>query len=187
MKIHFKNYNGDPTTLPYKEHMPGATPFKEFDVKEMQKFILTKGSILIFLICPYIVIHGKNPDSGMVLGLLCSLLAILPRELIRALCFKEDVTIYINKKKLSLLVHGTESMSKHRFILMNLLPDIILGFIPFMIFVFLPEYIFLGLFGTVFLAMGVGDYYNVINAIEQMPKGAKTYYYLMQSYWYLPI
>lgn len=187
MKLHIKSYNGDPTTLPHKEHIPGATPFNEFDVKEMRKFILTRGSILIILLCPYIVIHAKNLGLDMELGLLYSILAIFPRELIRALCFKEDVTIYINKKKLSLFVHGTESMSKSRFIMMNLLPIFILGVIPFILFVFLPQYTFFGLFGLVYIASGVGGYYNVINAIKQMPKGAKTYYHLMQSYWYLPI
>ena len=34
--------------------------------------------------------------------------------------------------------------------------------------------------------MGIGDYYNIINALIQMPKGAKTYLYGFHSYWYLP-
>ena len=34
--------------------------------------------------------------------------------------------------------------------------------------------------------MGIGDYYNVINALIQMPKGARTYLYGFHSYWYLP-
>lgn len=122
MKLHFKRYNGDPASLPYKEHMPGATPFREFDSdKEMQKFILTRGLILIILLCTYVIFHSENSSTGMELGLFCSLPALFLRELIRALCFKEDVC-----------------------------------------------------------------YYNVINAIKQMPKGAKTYYYQMHSYWFLP-
>lgn len=187
MNIHLKKYNGDTTTLPYKDHMPGATPFKEIDSpKKMQKFILTRGLILAFLLSTFSMFHTTNLGFSGELGIFCSLLTIFPRNLLRALCFKEDVFIYINMRKMSILVHGTEAMSKSRFIVMNILPDIVFGVIPFMIFVFFPHYIFLGMFGSICIAIGVGDYYNVKNAIKQMPRGAKTYFYQVHSYWYLP-
>ena len=34
--------------------------------------------------------------------------------------------------------------------------------------------------------MGSGDYYNIINALTQMPRGARTYLHGFHSYWYLP-
>lgn len=56
MNIHFKSYNGDIITLPYKDHMPGATPFKEIDSpKKMQKFIL-----LFQRRCLYLYQYEKN-------------------------------------------------------------------------------------------------------------------------------
>lgn len=33
---------------------------------------------------------------------------------------------------------------------------------------------------------GAGDYYNVFNVLTQMLKGARTYLYQMNSYWYIP-
>ena len=42
------------------------------------------------------------------------------------------------------------------------------------------------LWGVIAIAMGAGDYYNVFNALTQMPKGARTYLYQMNSYWYMP-
>ncbi|MCI8497238.1 MAG: DUF3267 domain-containing protein, partial [Clostridiales bacterium] len=33
---------------------------------------------------------------------------------------------------------------------------------------------------------GAGDYYNVFNALTQMPKGARTYLYQFNSFWYMP-
>ena len=41
------------------------------------------------------------------------------------------------------------------------------------------------LWGVIAVAMGAGDYYNVFNALTQMPKGARTYLYQMNSYWYI--
>ena len=42
------------------------------------------------------------------------------------------------------------------------------------------------LWGVIAVAMGAGDYCNVFNALTQRPKGARTYLYQMNSYWYIP-
>ena len=36
------------------------------------------------------------------------------------------------------------------------------------------------------LTCGCADYYNVKNALRQMPKGARCYLYKFNSYWYMP-
>ena len=36
------------------------------------------------------------------------------------------------------------------------------------------------------ISMGVGDYYNVFNALTQMPKGARCFLERQSSYWYMP-
>ncbi|MBQ4282485.1 MAG: hypothetical protein IJB96_00980 [Lachnospira sp.] len=42
------------------------------------------------------------------------------------------------------------------------------------------------MFGGLSISMGVGDFYNVFNALTQMPKGARTYLHKFNSYWYIP-
>ena len=75
------------------------------------------------------------------------------------------MNLYYNPTRLLLFVHGTESMSKARFIFLSLLPNVIFGFIPFVIFMINPVFIWLGTFGIMSIAMGFGDYINVFNAI----------------------
>lgn len=114
------------------------------------------------------------------------MLTLFPHELLHAVCFKEDVYLYTNWKQGMLFVVGPESMSKSRFIFMSLLPNIVFGFVPYIIGMIFPQLTFLLAFGTVSIGMGAGDYYNVFNAATQMPKGAKTYLYKFNSFWYMP-
>ena len=85
-----------------------------------------------------------------------------------------------------MFVHGTESMSKARFIFMSLLPNVVFGLAPYVAFLFRHEWLFFGAFGAISLGMGFGDYINVFNAATQMPKGAKTFLKGFHSYWYIP-
>ena len=68
---------------------------------------------------------------------------------------------------------------------MSLLPNFVFGLIPYVIGMIVPN-LFLVSLGVLATGMGAGDYYNVINAVTQMPKGARTYLYQFNSYWYLP-
>ena len=122
----------------------------------------------------------------MMVGAMHPLLTMFPHELLHALCFKEDVYLYTNFKQGLLFVVGCETMSKQRFIFMSLLPNIVLGFIPYMISFLGIQYLTLAVLGVVAIGMGAGDYYNVYNAFTQMPKGARTYLYQINSYWYIP-
>lgn len=70
--------------------------------------------------------------------------------------------------------------------LASLLPNIVFGFIPFIIGMVYPRWLFLAMLGVCATGMGAGDYYNVYNALTQMPKGARTYLYQFNSYWYMP-
>ena len=45
---------------------------------------------------------------------------------------------------------------------------------------------FLLIWGATSLSVGAGDYLNVFNALTQMPRGARTYLYQFNSWWYLP-
>ena len=111
-------------------------------------------------------------------------LSMFPHEILHAICFKEDVYLYTNFKQGMLFVTGPETMSKGRFILMSLLPNIVFGALPFAAGLIFQELSALGMMGATALAMGAGDYYNVWNAATQMPKGARTYLHGFHSYWY---
>lgn len=192
MKLHYRGkYNLDPATLPTCKHQTNAVKFKEVDsTKELA--VIANGiaiTLMILLAIPvYLKYKGLLFDyfDEMMVGAMLPLLTMFPHELIHALCFKEDVYLYTNFKQGLLFVVGCETMSKHRFIFMSLLPNIVFGFLPYMISFLGIQYLTLAVLGVIAIGMGAGDYYNVFNALIQMPKGARTYLYQMNSYWYIP-
>jgi len=113
-------------------------------------------------------------------------LTCFPHELLHAICFKEEVYLYTNWKQGMLFVLGLEDMSKARFIFLSLLPNLVFGLVPYLIGMIWPDLVFCGIFGGLCLSMGAGDYYNVYNALTQVPKGGRVYMYQFNSYWYLP-
>ncbi len=192
MKLHYRGkYNLDPTTLPTCKHQPNAVKFKEVDsTKELAD--IANGIAIALMILLSIPVYLKYKGSlfdyfdEMMVGAMLPLLTMFPHELIHALCFKEDVYLYTDFKQGLLFVVGCETMSKQRFIFMSLLPNIVFGFIPYMISFLGIQYLTLAVLGVIAIGMGAGDYYNVFNALIQMPKGARTYLYQMNSYWYIP-
>lgn len=192
MKLHYRGkYNLDPTTLPTCKHQPNAVKFKEVDsTKELAD--IANGIAIALMILLSIPVYLKYKGSlfdyfdEMMVGAMLPLLTMFPHELIHALCFREDVYLYTDFKQGLLFVVGCETMSKQRFIFMSLLPNIVFGFIPYMISFLGIQYLTLAVLGVIAIGMGAGDYYNVFNALIQMPKGARTYLYQMNSYWYIP-
>lgn len=190
MILHYKGkYDLNPDSLPHGEHMPNAVPFKEAkDTKQMALIGNAVCIILIILLAIPANIRCREYLRGMQIlwGSLCSLLILFPHELLHAVCFKKDVYLYTNWMQGMLFVVGTETMSKSRFILMSLLPNIVFGIIPYLIGMIYPKFVFGVALGTLAIGMGAGDYYNVFNALTQMPKGARTYLHKFNSYWYMP-
>lgn len=192
MKLHYKGkYDLDPNSLPRREHIPGAVKFKEAeDSKKMAQIAnILSLCIMLLLAIPAVIrcypfFHGQW--FTLYLGFICSLLTLFPHELLHAVCFREDVYLYTNWKQGMLFVVGPETMSKSRFIFMSLLPNIVFGFVPYIIGLIFPHLMFLVVFGLASASMGAGDYYNVFNALTQMPKGSRTYLYQFNSYWYIP-
>ena len=192
MRIHYMGkYNLDPESLPHGDHMPGAVKFKEASTTKELAVIANILSLAIFIILLFIAImrSGKlffDDSFQWTTGCLFSLLMLFPHELLHAICFKEDVYLYTNLAQGMLFVTGVESMSKSRYVFMSLLPNIVFGLVPYIIGLIFPNLIFFVVFGIISISMGTGDYYNTYNAITQMPKGAKTYLYQFNSYWYMP-
>ncbi|MCI8361386.1 MAG: DUF3267 domain-containing protein [Clostridiales bacterium] len=190
MKLHYRGkYNLDPDSLPHGEHQPNAVPFKEVkDTKALSIIANLAAVALILILAVPAFIRGRPYLSRgqLMLGCITSLLVLFPHELLHAVCFKEDVYFYTNWKQGLLFVVGPETMSKSRFIFMSLLPNIVFGFIPYLAGMLFPSCTFLLALGTLAIGMGAGDYYNVFNAFTQMPRGARTYLYKFNSFWYLP-
>ena len=189
MKLHYKGkFNGDAKTLPRNEHKPNAVKFKEFDNPKKQGLVCNAFAIILFipLVAIYVFRCEEYNNNQLLIGAVIGLLLTIPHELLHAICFKKDVYLYIFPKGGTLFVTGTEDMSKKRFVFLSMLPNIVLGFIPFIIFCVFPEFTLLGAIGLVCIPCGIGDYYNVFNALKQMPKGARTYLYGFNSYWYMP-
>lgn len=190
MKLYYKGaYDLNPESLPHREHLPGAVPFKEMkDTKTIGLVMNIVSFIITVLLAIPVVIrwHGLFNLPQIFFGCAGSMVALFPHEFLHAVCFKEDVYLYTNWKQGMLFVVGPETMSKGRFILMSLLPNIIFGFIPYLIGIIFPKLAFFSVFGALSIGVGAGDYYNVWNALTQMPKGARTYLYQFNSFWYMP-
>lgn len=191
MKFHYKGkYDLNPESLPHGEHMPGAVKFKEAsDTKKLAVIANSLCVVIMILMAIPAVMRCKDlikvQPWQMMLGCLTSMIILFPHEILHAICFKKDVYLYTNWSQGLLFVVGPETMSKGRFIFMSLLPNFIFGLIPYVIGMIMPNLFLLSL-GVLATGMGAGDYYNVINAVTQMPKGARTYLYQFNSYWYLP-
>jgi len=188
MKLHYKGkFDGNIDNLPKGEleKHENAVKFKEMD--DMKKFMIimnvVAGIMMIILGAVFIWRAGGFSEFSYV-GMLIAILSLFPHELLHAICFKEDVDMYLADG--GAFVCGTETMSKFRFIFMSLLPNIIFGFIPFIVFLIFPNMTILGTLGVMAISMGVGDYYNVFNALTQMPKGARCFIEKQNSYWYIP-
>jgi len=194
MILHFAGkYSGKETDLPQREHPAGATKFKE--AEDLHKFAVVMNIVAILLIIILLVIACcraggffvlANRGINFILGGVIAVLCAFPHEFLHAICFKKDVYVYENLAEGMLFVIGTEDMSKARFIFMSFLPNLVFGVTVYCIFLVFPNLGVLAVIGAVSLGMGVGDYYNVFNALTQMPRNAKTYLCGIHSYWYIP-
>lgn len=191
MKFHYAGkFNGNEEELPKRNHPINYVPFKEPDQKKLSVIVSIISLILIVLFfMPFIFLTKRSVDANpylLILGLCGPILTLLPHELLHALWFQQDVYLYTAIDKGMLFVVGTEDMSKTRFILMSLCPNIIFGLIPYLIYLFHTDMLWIGVFGATCISMGAGDYLNVFNAITQVPNHAKVYMNGFHSYYYLP-
>lgn len=155
MNIHFvKNYNGDETIFPQREHPKNAVKFKEAENMKNFSKIINLYSIVIFIMLTIIIFLRTRSLNLSVIGILLSLICAFPHELLHAVLFKSDVYLYSDLKLGLLFIIGTEDMSKLRFIFMSLLPNLVFGFIPFIIFLINPDCTILGTLGAASISMG---------------------------------
>lgn len=183
-------FNGKEESLPKREHPEGYKPFKEIQSINMLSLVMNAVSLGIMAVAGYIAylrggVWFRNSVSAFV-GMIIALVAMVPHEFLHAIWFKEDSYVYHNLSRGMLFVVGTEDMTKGRFVLMSMCPNIVFGFLPFILYLIFPQYGWLAGLGVLSIGAGVADYYNVINALTQMPKGARTYLSGFHSFWYMP-
>ena len=189
MKFHYGGkYNNEDDLKAKREVVKGAVAFKEPEHGAFA-FIANAGClVLVGLLLFGVYFIGKPELRGFLkslgLGAVLSFLVLIPHEFLHAICFKEDVYLYLNFEKFLAFVHGTEDMSKGRFIFMSMLPNLVFGLIPYVIFLINHDLYVAGVIGAFCFGMGFGDYINVFNALTQMPKGSKTFLSGFHSYWY---
>lgn len=187
MKFHNAGkFNGDVESLPKREHEDGAVMFKEPTDMTMFSIYMNIFAMVLMFVLTFLTSYIVGEFTFDTIGCLLALLCMIPHEYLHAICFKEDVYMYRNLKQGTMFVVGPENMSKFRFCFMSMFPCLILGIIPYVIFLINPSLVTLGTMGAISMASCAGDFYNVFNAITQMPKGAKTYLCGMNSYWYMP-
>lgn len=186
MRFHYNGkFSGDQNDLPKGEHEENAVMFKEIEDPQKLSLVANGISLLIAAITVFLYFIRSHAPFNMI-GMILSIVTLVPHEFLHALCFKEDVYMYQYLSKGMLFVVGPERMSKTRYVFMSMLPNLVFGFVPFLLFLIHPSWTLLGTLGAIAIPMGAGDYYNVYNALTQMPKGARTYLHGFHSYWYLP-
>jgi len=188
MKLKYKGkFDGNNDLLPHGEleKHKNAVKFKECDDIKKLMIVLNIAALgLIIILAAIFILRTGDPNKISTIGMIIACLTLIPHEILHAICFKGDVDMYMATG--GAFVCGTETMSKFRFIFMSMLPNIIFGFIPFTLFLIFPNLNVLGTLGFMAIPMGLGDYYNVFNALTQMPKGARCFMEKQNSYWYMP-
>lgn len=196
MKLVYKGaFSGNVEDIPHGEHKPGAVKFKEIDDPKRLALVANAIALGITLVC--VIAYGVRAAQAGVMGTAAmggmwlvgaglALLSLFPHELLHAVCMRGTVYLYTNLKQGMLFVTGPEDMSKARFVFMSLLPNLVFGVVPFTLGMIWPQFVVLGVLGALSVGAGAGDYYNVFNALTQMPRGTRTYLYGFNSYWYDP-
>ena len=191
MKLHYAGkYNLNPESRPHGEHRPGAVPFKELQNPRDFAVFINAGCLAVTALLMALAFWRSGgfyrAPLQFFLGVVTALFSLLPHELLHGLCFRGGVYLYTSLRQGMLFVVGPEEMSKARFVFMSLLPNLVFGFFPFLAGMLFPRLLYFLVLGALTIGMGFGDYYNVHNALTQMPKGARTYLSGFHSFWYLP-
>lgn len=168
----------------------------EEDMKKMQikalPFMIP--SVLICFICMFaktFIANEKVINIGFLfLGVIIGFLLILVHELLHAIAFPKNATVYIGvmTKSFTAVALSSSPVNRNRFIFLSILP-IILGLIPLVIFCFssnsLKELNGI-LFGMSIMGMVsvYPDIYNIFKILKVVPKKAiiqnnknETYYF----------
>jgi hypothetical protein len=201
VKIIYKGIFKDYEQLPLGELPPDAVKFKE--AESFQKLSVVSLIFIIpalFLVAIIVMLSGLlhggiTIGGGLFIPLIAfsiGLLTIIPHEILHAVCFGKgaEIEVFMSLKHFNAFVVCTKPITKMRFIMLSLLPNLAFGWLPLIIWAILPYsgiYSDVLLYASVFgVLLGIGDYTNVYNAIRQMPKGSMQQLSGFNSYWFMP-
>lgn len=195
--IYFKGILNDLEKLPGTKLPENAVPFKE--PKSMAVLNAVALFVSVVLVFFYVLLlsflcgaMGREcPNFFNLYGFIAMLVAVLPHELLHAVCYPKGANthIYISPKAVAAFVWSDGALTKKGFIFMSILPFLAFSVLPFMLWLILPEGSLCGEIAvslSFFSTLGCsGDLMNIFNAAFQMPKGSKEILYKMNSYWYI--
>lgn len=154
-------------------------------------FVIIPCAILLSSATLKILITNQFTFSPLhfLLGFVLGYAATFLHELLHAIVYPQDATVYIGipPKARSAVALASYPLKKSKFIVMSLLPAII-GLLPLIIFSFLPSALgavnsFLFAFAAVGLVTPYADYYIAYRVLSQTPKNCKIQYYGEDLYW----
>lgn len=185
MKIRYMgSFDGKAAHLPQPETVPEAEPVHEHGKPRDLVRRANYGAAILFVALLALVILRGGTHAFHVGGLIAAILLIIPRELLRAVCFREDCYFYLNYQQSMPFLTGAEHQSRGRFLLATLLPDLIFGVLPLALFFIWPSLRFAGTLGLLCLPMGFGDYILAWLVLRQVPKDGMLYRKNFHTYWY---
>ena len=197
MKLVYKGILRDIKQLPKGNLPDNAVKFNEptnFSKVLFFAFLFTLPALFlsaIFIVSSY-MLHGYLNISYSMFGFFAFVLSVLPHELLHAICFGKNanVELFIAPQLQGLIVTSTKPISKWRYIVMSLMPNVIFTWLPLLVWMILPYHEFLSDFlftlSMFSLVVGGADYMNVYNAFRQMPKGSLQQLSGLNSYWFMP-
>jgi len=193
MKLIFKGKCKNVNALPESTLPDNAVPFREPENAVTLNlmaavFCIPLGIVILCFLIGKMLLGGSLGGSSVV-GFLLALVAILPHELLHAVCFPKDAEVHLYYTNWGAFVVCDAPITKARFIWLSLTPMLVLGVLSLLVWLFVPGGFWadaLQTFGVLNLLFGCGDCVNIWNAARQMPKGSLQQLSGFHSYWYMP-
>ena len=187
MKMHYMgSFDGKVANLPRAAAVPEAEVLREHGKPRDLVRKANIGAAVLFAVVLVLMILRAGTHAFHFGGVIAAAVLVIPRELLRALCYRGDTVFYLRFQQSMPFLTGPEHQSRARFLLATLLPDLIFGVIPLVLFFIWPDLNWLGTLGLVCLPMGFGDYMLASLVLRQIPRGAMLYRQIFHTYWYLP-
>jgi hypothetical protein len=196
MKIAYKGLFRDDSQLPIGVLPENATRIKapvslhKFIAASTITFIPAGLLIALFVLGSYLLHGGLSSVGFNGWGLMWYFLICIPHEILHAICFGKGAEAELYARPPAWIIVCTQPLSKMRFILMCMLPNLVFGWIPLLIWMLLPYYggvshllFTVSVFG---ILLGGGDYMNVFNTLHQQPNGSMQQISGSNSYWFTP-
>ena len=200
MKLVYRGIYRDASQLAPAALPPGAVPFREPEPPERLNracavFMAPVAAFVALAIAAAALLHGSlalRIDAAFFVAVALSLVVLPIHEFLHAVCFgrNAEVSMYISPRHFMAFVVSPAPVAKRRFLVLNLLPNLVCGGAPLLLWVVFAPPGFGGAllfwFGVFSLSMGIGDYMNVWNTLRQMPRGSVQQLSGFHSWWYLP-